>query len=115
MSTEFRQAMRTLVRRPAFSIAIVLTVALAVAATTLVFAVVNGVLLAPLPYESPDRLVTVWEHYRVPDQEEPRNLVSPANFLRWRDELRSFDGMAAFYERGTTLLDAGEPDRKSVV
>lgn len=111
MSTEFRQAMRTLIRRPAFSIAIVLTVALAVAATTLVFAVVNGVLLAPLPYERPDRLVTVWEHYRVPDQEEPRNLVSPANFLRWRDELRSFDGMAAFYERGTTLLDAGEPER----
>ena len=57
VSSELRQAGRFLRRRPAFSGAIVLTVALAIAATTLAFAVVDGVLLEPLPY----RLVVVWE------------------------------------------------------
>lgn len=111
MPTELRQAVRSSFRRPAFSTAIVLTVALAVAATTLVFAVVDGVLLAPLPYEDPDRLVAIWERGPMQDGDDPRSAVSPANFLTWQDELRSFDGMASLVAGSATLLGEGEPER----
>src|SRR5262245_6495462 len=57
MQIELRQAIRFLLRRPGFSGVIVLTVALAIAATTVAFAVVDGVLLEPLPYTAPDQLV----------------------------------------------------------
>jgi putative ABC transport system permease protein len=113
MKTELRQALRFLRHRPAFSGAIVLTVAIAIAATTLVFAVVNGVLLAPLPYANPDRLVAVWEHSLTRDNDH--NVVSPANFLTWRDELNSLDGLAALVEFSSTVLGEGEPERIGVV
>jgi putative ABC transport system permease protein len=113
MQTEMRQALRFLRRRPAFSGAIVLTVALAIAATTLVFAVVNGVLLQPLPYAQPDRLVAVWEHSLTRGID--RNVVSAANYLTWRDELRTLDAVATVLESSSTLLDAGEPERVGVV
>lgn len=115
MSAEVRQALRSFIRRPAFSAVIVLTVALAVAATTLVFGVVNGVLLAPLPYENPDRLVTVWEHLQRPDRDNPRNVVSPANFLTWRDQLESFDALASLVAGSNTLLGEGNAERVGVM
>ncbi len=113
MRTDIKQAMRFLRRRPGFSIAIVLTVALAIAATTTAFAVVDGVLLRPLPYESPEGLVVVWEH-NLPRARD-RNVVSPANFLTWRDETRSFSGLAAVVESSTRLIASGEPERVGVV
>ena len=61
MRNEFRLAARMLIRRPILSCAIALTVGLAIAAVTVAFAVVNGILLEPLPYTEPDRLVTIWE------------------------------------------------------
>ncbi len=113
MRSELRQAARFLGRRPAFSGAIVLTVALAIAATTLAFAVVDGVLLEPLPYATPERLVVVWEH-NVPRARET-NVASPANFMTWRDELRSFDRLAALVEASTTVRVDGEPERVGIV
>ncbi len=109
MRTELRQATRFLRRRPAFSGAIVATVALAIAATTLAFAVVNGVLIEPLPYADPDRLAVVWEHNV--ERERDRNTASPANFLTWRDELRSFDALASMVEFSTTMLGQGDAER----
>jgi hypothetical protein len=109
LSSELRQAGRFLRRRPVFSGAIVLTVALAIAATTLAFAVVDGVLLEPLPYAKPDRLVVVWEHNVKRGRD--RNSASPANFLTWREELRSFDALASVVELSTTVLGQGEPER----
>jgi putative ABC transport system permease protein len=113
MKTDLRQALRFLRRRPALSGSIVLTVALAVAATTVAFAIVEAVLLEPLPYESPDRLVAVWESN---PRGEDRNVVSPANFLTWRDELESsFDAVASVLETSTTLLEDGAPERVGLV
>src|ERR687888_1186520 len=109
LSSELRQAGRFLRRRPVFSGAIVLTVALAIAATTLAFAVVDGVLLEPLPYAKPDRLVVVWEHNVKRGRD--RNSASPANFLTWREELRSFDALASVVELSTTVLGQVEPER----
>jgi putative ABC transport system permease protein len=113
MNTELRQALRFLRRRPAFSAAIALTVAIAISATTLAFAVVNGVLLEPLPYANGDRLVSIWEHSL--QRERPKNVVSPANFLTWREELRSVDALSVLQESSGTVLSDGEPERVGVV
>jgi putative ABC transport system permease protein len=112
LATDLHQAFRFLRRRPGFTAAIVLTVALAVASTTVAFAVVDGVLLEPLAYRAPERLVAVWE---TNPRGNPRNVVSPANFLAWRDELEAFDGLAAIIETSTTLVYGGEPERVGIV
>jgi len=93
MRTEFRLAFRMLIRRPVLSIAVVATIGLALAATTVAFGVVNGVLLAPLPYRQPDRLVAIWERNLA--HGGTRNVTSPANFFTWKTDLKSFDGLAA--------------------
>jgi putative ABC transport system permease protein len=113
MRTEFCHAVRFLRRQPAFAVAIIVAVALAIAATTLVFAVVNAVLISPLRYAHSDRIVAVWEHQIVRDRD--RNVVSPANFLTWRDQLHSFDALASIVEFSTTALGQGEPERVGAV
>jgi predicted permease len=111
MRHQIRLAWRVLARRPLLSIIIALTIGGALAAATIAFAVVQGVLLEPLPYAAPDRLVTVWE--RGPEND--RNVVSPANFLAWREQLRSFDQMASIMEVSATLGGEGEPERVGAV
>lgn len=113
MNTELRQALRFLRRRPAFSGAIVVTVAIAIAATTLTFAVVNGVLLEPLPYAQPERLVSVWEN--AIKVENPRHVVSSANFIAWRERMRSFDALSILFESSATVVGEGDPERVGAV
>jgi putative ABC transport system permease protein len=71
-----------LLKKPGFTLIAVCTLALAIGATTAIFSVVNGVLLRPLPFAQPDRIVTLWEHN--PKDGIERDDVSPANFLDWR-------------------------------
>jgi putative ABC transport system permease protein len=113
MRTEVRQAVRFLRRRPAFSGTIALTIALAIAATTVVFAVVNGVLLRPLPYAEADRLVNVWEHSVTRGNDH--NVASTANFIAWGEELRSFDALAALVQASATLELEGQAERIGIV
>ena len=112
VAADLRQAARSFRRRRGFTGSIVLTVALAVGSTTVAFAVVDGVLLEPLPYDAPDRLVAVWE--RNPRGKE-RNVVSPANYLTWRDELDSFEALATIVEGSNTLMFPEGPERVGVV
>ena len=109
---DVHQGLRFLRRRPGFTAAIVLTVALAVSSVTVAFAVVDGVLLEPLPYRTPERLVAVWETNPGGQQ---RNVVSPANYLTWRDELESFESLASIIEGSNTLAFAEGPERVGVV
>src|SRR5262249_6766070 len=90
------------------STAIIATIGLALAATTVAFAVVNGVLLAPLPYREPDRLVTIWERNI---RANAKNVTSPANFLTWRTELKSFDRLAAMIGVSAAVTGDGEPEQ----
>jgi putative ABC transport system permease protein len=112
LAIDLKQAARSLSLRPGLTAAILLTVSLAVAATTVAFAVVDGVLLEPLAYRSPERLVAIWERNPRGNQ---RNVVSPANYLTWRDELESFDALASLTEGSNTLVHGGEPERVGVV
>ena len=89
-----RYALRTLSRSPGFALSAVLTLALGIGANAAVFAVVHGVLLNPLPYRQPDRLVRMWE--TNPAQGIERGDVSPGSYVAWRDRSQTLDGIALY-------------------
>ena len=109
MRNEIRLATRVLLRRPLLSLAVVLTIGLAIAATTVAYSVVDGVLLEPLPYRDPDGLVVIWETNQ--DRPGRPNVASPANVIAWREELRSVERIGAVFERPVTLTGDGEPEQ----
>jgi len=105
---DLRTALRALIARPGFAIVAVLTLALGIGANTAVFTVVNGVLLAPLPYVDPARVVVLLES----TPKFPVLSVSYQNYVDWRDRSsKSFDSVAAFRPTSLTLTGAGDPER----
>src|SRR5215510_10973729 len=76
LTQDIRYAVRLLRRRPAYTVVVLLTLAVGIGATTAMFSVINGVLIRPLPYPAADRLVTVWENDRI--NRKPRYPVAPA-------------------------------------
>jgi len=96
---DLRISARTLFRSPGFSLIAILVMALCIGATTSLFTVVRSVLLRPLPFRDPDRLVMLYEHYRDPALNTPDynyNVVSPADFYDWRSQTHGFEDMAAW-------------------
>ncbi len=87
IAQDIRYGARMLVKSPGFTIAAVIALALGIGATTAILSVVDAVLLRPLPYEHPDRLVVILHHGTDP--------VAPANFLDWREQSKSFAAMSA--------------------
>jgi len=104
--SDVRYAFRTLRKSASFSVVAILTLALGIGANTAIFSVVQGVVLAPLPYPQPDRLVRVWEN----NPRFPRVWVSYPNFLDWQRTARSFQQMAAFWDQGVDLTSPGPPE-----
>ena len=96
---DFRYALRTLAKSPGFTAVVVLTLALGIGANTAIFSVVNGVLLTPLPYRDPSRLVVVWESKGT----STHNVVNPANYMDWHDRATSFSGLALLSWTGITF------------
>lgn len=90
---DLRVALRTLLRQPGFAAVAVLTLALGIGATTTVFSVVNAVLIRPLPYLDPDRLVTLYETLDRPGA-TPGPVAAPI-LLHWRTHATSFEGLGA--------------------
>src|ERR671936_2681832 len=107
---EIRRAVRTLIRAPAFSIVAVLTLALGIGATTAIFSVVYGVLLRPLPYTDPDRIVAIFE---VTPKGRPTGLADP-NFDDFRDQSRSFQAMAKYTARMVSVSSGSQATRSLV-
>ena len=91
---DVRHGIRMLRRAPGFTIAALLTLAIGIGATCAIFTVVRTVMLEPLPYDRPERLVTIWETSRGG---QSRNVIAPANFVAWRERTRTLDhlGMVA--------------------
>jgi putative ABC transport system permease protein len=103
---DVRLGVRSLRRSPGFTAVAVLTLALGIGLATVVFTVVNGVLLRPLGYPDPGRLVTLWQlDTGKGEQEKP----APGNFIDWRDRNRSFEHLAAAIPNGYDLLGEGDP------
>jgi predicted permease len=98
--------LRSLRKAPGFTLVVILTLALGIGANTAIFSVVNGVVLAPLPYYQPDQLVVVWEK-----NPSGRN-ISPSylDFQDWQRSTRSFQGMAAFTWHAYDLTNPGSPE-----
>jgi predicted permease len=104
---DVRYGVRMLRASPGFTAVAILTLALGIGANAAIFSVVNAILLRPLPYPEPERLVRVWES--APTKGAFRNVVNPLNFLDWRDHSRSFESMAAILDLMTNLRANGEP------
>lgn len=98
-----RYSLRTLAKNPGFTLVAVVALALGIGANTAIFSVVDAVLLRPLPYADPDRLVVVLH--------DGRNPVAPANFLDWRSQNRSFERIGAA-EYWTPNLAGVDPPEK---
>ena len=110
---DLKYAVRQLVRRPGFTAVIVLTLALGIGATTAVFSVVNAVLLRPLPFPEDDRLAVVLTRAQIFEADELP--PSPPEYVAYRDQLRSWDELAAYQVRGVTATRAdAEPERLTV-
>jgi predicted permease len=90
---DVRYGARLLAKNPGFAVIAIITLALGIGASAAIFSVVNSVLLRPLPFPQPDRLVRVWE--ANPKRGYVRNVVNPLNFLDWHEQNRSFGPMAA--------------------
>jgi putative ABC transport system permease protein len=90
---DLKYALRLLRKTPVFTIAAIGTLALGIGANTTIFSLVRTVLLQPLPYAEPDRLVIVWED--VSQIGFPKNTPAPGNYNDWRAQQRSFTDMAA--------------------
>jgi putative ABC transport system permease protein len=110
LTQDVRHAWRTWRRTPALALAAILTLALGVGANTAVFSVVHGVLLRPLPYPDPDRLVEVFEDNSRAGG-GPFFRVSLLNYLSWVERSQSFEALAAFNGRDFTLTEHGDPER----
>ncbi len=106
---DLRYSLRVLRRHRGFATAAILTLTLGIGAAGAIFSVVYGVLLRPLPYADPARLVVVWE--RNIRRNTDRNVVSVGNFEAWRNRSDVFDGMAALVPRPVTLVDGATADR----
>ena len=103
---DLRYVWRTLTRAPGFFLVVVATLGLGIGATTAIFSVVNGVLLRPLPYPNPDRIVLVWQ---VDKKGHEFNFSDP-NYVDVRDESRSFAALSEFHEWGTVSAVVGTGD-----
>jgi predicted permease len=104
ITSDFRYAFRMLARRPAFALVAVLTLAVGIGANTAIFSVVNGVLLRPLPYPDPNRIVRLWEVNATGKRID----VSNPNFLDWRARSRSFEALAEYSGGTETVLGGRE-------
>lgn len=107
---DVRFAVRSLAKNPGYAAVAVLTLGIGIGAATALFSVVHGVLLRPLPYPAPERIVQVWE---VSSRGNPINVTDP-NFADWRERSRSFSGLAQFQSGPTSVVGGDEPVRGMV-
>jgi predicted permease len=109
LGQDLRYAVRTLWKSPGFTVVAALTLALGIGANTAIFSVVNAVILRPLPYSEPSRLVELWGNVKRAKVE--RRGTSFPDFADWRDQSRSFEAMALFTDSTVTLTGVDEPER----
>ncbi|MBC7790209.1 MAG: ABC transporter permease [Anaerolineae bacterium] len=106
---DLRYAARSLAKTPAFTAAALLTLTLGIGATTAVFTIVYGVLVRPLPYAEPERLVQLWETSTLTPGD--RNPVSVPNYKDWVARNRSFNELLAYGYNRYTLMGEGAPEQ----
>jgi putative ABC transport system permease protein len=112
---DLRYGMRSLLKKPGFTLTAVIALALGIGANTAIFSVINGVLLRSLSYANPERIVMLWEHSLTSETTRLQNVISPANFLDWQKQSTSFEHMAAVGDLRVNLTGGtGEPEEIKV-
>src|SRR5215216_5585835 len=104
---DLRYGIRMLFKHPLVTAIAVITLALGIGANTAIFSVVNAVLLNPLPYREPERLVALWEN--VPGHGRWR--TAPANFFDWKTQNTVFEDVVSFGQGSMTFTGNGEPEQ----
>ena len=104
--SDLRMAVRVIKRTPGFSLAVVAALALGIGPNTAIFSIVYATLLAPLPFPEPDQLVMVWSQVRG-----GRDGTSPAEYLEWKRQARSFRYLEPFWPRQFNLATPETPER----
>ena len=103
---DLRHGLRVLRRAPGFAAAALITLALGIGATSAIFSVVRTVMLEPLPYRDPDRLVTIWETNRGG---QARNVIAPANFVAWRERAQTLAHLGMVEPASLPIMVDGQP------
>src|SRR5204862_5358235 len=109
MLKDVRFASRQLLKQPAFTAIAVVTIALAIGATTAVLSLVNALLIRPLPYREPQQLVLLLQHFKAQNLE--RIPVSPPEFIDYETRARSFETLGAFGYANFNLAEGDRPER----
>jgi putative ABC transport system permease protein len=107
---DLRHGLRVLRRSPGFTAAALVTLAVGIGATSAIFGVVRAVMLEPLPYREPDRIVAVWETSRGGAS---RNVIAPANFVAWRERTRTLEHLGMIGPANLAMVIDGVPDQFS--
>ncbi len=105
---DLRFAARSLAKSPGFTAVTIATLALGIGANTAIFTIVHAVMIEPLPFHEPDRVVAVWEE----NAQRPGrpNVISPANFIRWQERSTAFESMSAFVDFRAALTGQAAPE-----
>src|ERR1041384_2333758 len=107
--TDIRFGLRILLKQPGFTLVAVITLALGIGANTAIFSLVNSILLRPLPFREPDRVVSLIQ--ASPKLGLSSWGVSQADFAAYREQNRTFESIAIYNTTATNLTGAGEPER----
>ena len=107
--SQLRQVLRRLAKTPTFGIVTVLTLAVAIGANTAIFSVVNGVLIKPLPFPEPDRLVSIW--HTAPGVNLAEVNACPATYFTYREESHAFEDSGVWRTEDVTITGVAEPER----
>ena len=108
---DVRYGARTLRRSPAFAVVVVVTLTLGIGVNTAMFSVVDGVLLKPLTYQSPDRLVTLYSEVPRFSRAYPVLPISAYYITEWRRQAKSIEGVSGLSATSLNLTGAGDPER----
>jgi hypothetical protein len=109
MIQDLRYGVRMLLKNPGFTLVAVFTLSLGIGVNTAIFGIVNAVLLRPLPFKEPERLVMVWESNAAKGQ--TKGAVGSANFTDWKNQNRVFESLAAYASWNYNLTSGDEPQR----
>ena len=105
---DLRYGLRILRNKPGFAIVTTLVIALGIGANTVIFSVINSVLLRPLPYDNPEGLVQLWEHSA---QQNKTHALSLPNFVDWSEQNQSFEQIAIYMGWNLNLTGGEQPER----
>ena len=108
LGQDLRYSVRMLLKHPAYTLIAVITLALGIGANAAIFSIINDVLLRSLPYQEPDRIITLWENNTK--ENIPRDDVSPANFLDLRERQQVFSEIAFANPDSMDYVGGGEPE-----